>query len=350
MPPFDLTGLTTRPVPGSNYADTLRQFFGIPGSPDDPIGGGGANTAVAGSALRNARAGELQDQATADPHNPVLAGRLKSMESDEALDPYSDTNITKRAQAGQSAADTIARFMDPAAVKQRAQVAREAGQTKLQEAEGTALGQQQAALTPDADVLRQKQYEQQRRIEHIGKPLPGTGDLDSTGTSQIGAVDPTTGDINLPPNAMKGDQKGQDALRAIQSVGPLIGTLEQTLNNPGAKNGNALSDQIAYGMYKMGLSPDTIQAIPGVSENATRRIQLAGLIRAVGSSPFASGTRSFQYMKLAMEHLTDPGASDDALRERIQGLKAMYPAMQREIIQAHINPGKAINFSPIPGM
>jgi len=301
---------------------------------------------IALASLRDQRKGELEEAHIADPGNTRLAGLLGILKGDIASDPSTGDAARKIHQA-------YTQYADPEATYTREHVARDvtaAEQAKAHaESYGKATGSQEAELSDQGQAVAQHTLERAQTLKQTPVPVPGQYSFPPTGSAGgvggvggVGSVGETGG---LPPNLKPLSQKESGSLDALHTAAPLIGELEQTLGQ-GDQGGNAFSNRLAYYGYKAGMAPDTIQSIPGVSPHTNKRIQLAGLLRIMGAAPYMAGSRSFQLLKQAEEHLTDPGAADAQVSARLQELKALWPRLQQELIQAHISPGAPINFAP----
>ena len=303
--------------------------------------------------LRQGRQGELTDRMAADLGVGDIGDLRRAnfmrqdLNRDIADDPFTGEAEQKRIGGIQSALDTVNTFMRPETMGARRTAADEAayGGGAL---EGAKVGAGEAAkmkvgASPDAQYIANEQLRRQRELKQTPSPVPGQFPFPPEGG--VGAAGDTGG---MPPNMKPLDANSQRAITALREGAPLIGELEQILGAPGAQKGNAFSNHMAYRLYQFGASPDTIQMIPGVSSNAQKRIQVAGLLKVLGAAPYAVGSRSFQFLKQAQEHLTNPAASDEFISSQLQELKKLWPRMQQEIIRAHTSPGAALNFTP-PG-
>lgn len=69
-----------------------------------------------------------------------------------------------------------------------------------------------------------------------------------------------------------------------------------------------------------------------------RIIQLAGLIRVLGTAPFMAGSRNFALIQAVWEHLTNPTATPEATLQKINELEIAYPEIEKELRTAALPP------------
>lgn len=119
------------------------------------------------------------------------------------------------------------------------------------------------------------------------------------------------------------------ALEALQGGMTIANQLDSMLD----PNKNQLMDKLEkvaqYKLYQNGISSSPV---------SQERMQLAGLLKVLGAAPYVAGSRHFQFMQQAQEHLTDPTATDAFLHQQIVELKRIWPELQQGILTVHDNP------------
>lgn len=353
----------------SDALETMRPFAsGTGGDEFDP---------VALASLRDQRMGELEDRIAAesgvepprisvdrrtgipqvesiDQRTPADIVRksllLRGLQRDQAEDPYTGNAEHARVTGIQNKLDEATSFNRPELADLRAQQ----GAEDIQHAAGragaitgaTEEAKYKAAVGPEAELGANRALERKIREIQTPRPVPGQG---YGGVGSTGDEGESGGALALPPNMKPLDQQSQRSITSLREAAPLVGELEQILQKP-STTGNAITNRLAYGLYHMGISPDAISRfVPGIDENTQKRLQVAGLLRVIASTPYSTGSRNFQFIKQAQEHLTNPGASDDFLRSQVAEIKQLFPRLQQEIITAHVHPGAALNFTPAGG-
>lgn len=138
MPAYDLTGATTRPIPGSALG-TLRNVLGL--QDNDGVGAlGDMSPEIEAQSLHGMREGEAADNLTADPTNRRLQLINQMLASGDKTDPYSDQNTGAEAVASNAATAEARRAMDPTVMAAKAQAIKDAGSQAQSVARGTAAG------------------------------------------------------------------------------------------------------------------------------------------------------------------------------------------------------------------
>lgn len=312
--PMSMTPMT--PAEKARQMDslnTLHQMM-VPPSPDAAPQGFTANTPVQLAGLRHEQEGEFQDRANAG--DPRAALELKQVQQDQHDDPYTG-----------DAAQTLTDFFDPQ--QQRKSQIEQAQKIDLATAPQKVAGEY---------GLKEQQIKNQGALDVQGKK----NDILANNQVHFDA----DGNPHLPLNNKPLDAQSERSNTALHEGAPLIGELENILSQqPSGNVGNAIANKLAYGLYHMGVSPEAIGGIPGIDANTQKRMQVAGLLKVIGASPYAAGSRNFQFLKQAQEHLTDPSASNDFLRSQIQEIKRIWPMLQQEIISSHVNPSGPLNFN-----
>lgn len=126
----------------------------------------------------------------------------------------------------------------------------------------------------------------------------------------------------------------QRSITSFKEAQPILDDLERTLHPDQNQLLSLLKNSGAGVAYKSGLSID-----PAMQS----KTQLAGLLQVLGSSPYVVGSRSYQMIKLAMQHLTNPNQSDKFMQQQINEIRSLWPRMQDEILAAHDTPGSPLN-------
>lgn len=126
----------------------------------------------------------------------------------------------------------------------------------------------------------------------------------------------------------------QRSITSFKEAQPILDDLEKTLHPDQNQLLSLLKNSGAGVAYKSGISID-----PATQS----KTQLAGLLQVLGSSPYVVGSRSYQMIKLAMQHLTNPNQSDKFMQQQINEIRSLWPRMQDEILAAHDTPGSPLN-------
>lgn len=312
--------------------DDLGTMFNVPGNTSDPI---------KLKLLRDQRHGEAMDNLA----NALGAGDLQEARRQKVIADQYEGDMATDLDTG-TAATASASFMDPTQMALRAQKTKEAGNAAQTEAQGKALGTGtgtvMAANTPDAEKAANDAQARAITLKGAATPIPGMGPASQTpgsmGSYTNGAGQSMT--YPLPPNMKPLGQLEQRALTSFHEAQPILDDLERSLG-PDAANegaigqfGSWMKNTGSNALYKAGLATDPAQQA---------KTQLSGLLGIIGSSPYVVGSRSFQMIKLAMQHLTSPNVSDKFMKQQIDEIRSLWPRMQDEIIQAHTTPGAALN-------
>lgn len=389
--------------------DTLRRKFFpnlLPAdqrtTEDDPSLTYDNSGALELSALRNDRAGELEDQlanqesAAAIPQEGFVQGepgrrtvshvaaanargtrrRLETLGSEIAADPFTGTDEQNRLQGIQGALDKASLTQQPEMANAAQTIAKQNAFAKYMQS----LGLFKAAGSPEAQAAAEVplhaqasdvgerlaneklEREQKSRLSPAlapGQLPPGSrwyGPNLGAGGADI-PEDGAGGTGMLPPNMKPLNADESRANQAMGQVAPLVGQLETMLDPTRSEIPNKISNSAKWAAYKMGLAdtpflgssnPDPQQAAAEDARNQAR-MQLASMITIIGSAPFIQGSRNYQRIKDIEKHLTDPTASDAFLSNQVQELKRIWPVLQRELIQRHVNPGAPLNFDALSG-
>jgi len=181
--------------------------------------------------------------------------------------------------------------------------------------------------------------------------MPITGGTATTADDAGNVSGGTIPGFTMPPNFKPLTADESRSNQAMGQVAPLVGQLETMLDPTRSEIPNKLGNTAKWAAYKMGLTDTPFLSSSDPDENARNqaRLQLASMITVIGSAPFIQGSRNYQRIKDIEKHLTDPTASDAFLYNQIQELKKIWPVLQRELIQRHINPGAPLNFDALTG-
>lgn len=142
-----------------------------------------------------------------------------------------------------------------------------------------------------------------------------------------------------PPTPAKPlGQLEQRAITSFKEAQPILDDLERTLAPASNQLMSLLKNAGGSALYSSRLVGDPTEG---------KKMQLSGLLTVLGSSPYVVGSRSYQMIKKAMEHLTAPGpfgpGSDKFLKGQIDEIRSLWPRMQQEVLAAHDNPSAPLN-------
>lgn len=137
-----------------------------------------------------------------------------------------------------------------------------------------------------------------------------------------------------PPKPM--GQLEQRAITSFHEAQPILDKLDAELGSP---NTDPLSQLLSKGKNMATQAAYT----SGLSTGSQTKQQLEGLLQVLGSSSYVVGSRSYQLIKQAMAHLTNANGSDAFNKQQINEIRALWPAMQQEVISAHETPGAPLN-------
>lgn len=325
--------------PSARPLDVLGGFLGI--DPADAAETADAPLVLAG--LRNARTNEAQDRFVRD----VRAGDtrdaagtdslLKMLKGEADSDPYTGVAAHQREAATAATLGDASLRADPRMVADAKLHASQAGDLEQSIAHGKSLGAgtgaADAGVQPNAQFLERQQH--QNKVEELAAPNLAKAEAATMGRGTI----PGT---NLPMPA-KVSARADQTLQAIRELSPLIGQLEGTIADPHDNSlGDWVGNKFKYGLYKLGMSPDSI---PGSTPQDQLRMQLAGLIKVLGASPYAASSRNFNFLKQAQEHLTDAGSTQAFMASQLKELRDILPRFQQEILVNEAQPGTELNFT-----
>lgn len=305
MPPFDLTGQTTRAVPRSNYLDDLGQFFGA-GEGEDTLNPtmSEANAPVLAAALHSARTKEAAQQAAVDPR---YRQRAEGLIAEDAQDPYSDISSMAREKKQQSDLDALNEFMSPQEQAKRAMVRGEQGQAAEQEAYGKAHGGFQAQISDAGQQAADQAFQGKAALEGI-KAGAKTQKL-SQQEQQL--VDSSNGIASL----------GKELMSKFEAKYPGIA---QDPHKYGSVT-DMLTQKFGKGWYSLGGMTDDDELL-----------QDAGAIQAWGMRSLIAGRINKQMMDIINAHLPQPGLSSGANYDRLRRLTTqILPAQLTGIGAGH---------------
>jgi hypothetical protein len=146
---------------------------------------------------------------------------------------------------------------------------------------------------------------------------------------------PEMGPDGMPVNTKPLGATEQRAIDSLHEGASLVGRLESVLDPSKSQPMDWLTTMGKYAAYKSGF---------GLDDKDQVRMQLAGLLKVLGAAPYVMGSRHYQYMQQAQEHLTSPSATDRSIWEQLQELKKIWPELQHDIITAHRTPGAPLDF------
>jgi hypothetical protein len=204
-----------------------------------------------------------------------------------------------------------------------------------------------------ADQLLKAAEEKNKKGVPGGPWVPGSGKTEDL----YSQLDREMAGSGATPNEKPLGQLEQRAETSWREAKPIVEGLDTLLNTPESPaDAGSIANHMAYAAYKAGMDPETIlKWVPGITAKTQKKLQLAGLGRVVGASSYVVGSRSYEFMKQAMEHMMNPAASDEFNRSQLNEIKQLWPQMQYELIKAHRYPGSPIQFAtpktstPAPG-
>lgn len=190
----------------------------------------------------------------------------------------------------------------------------------------------------EADKARQEQYNHEDALyKMMGIGQDGQSGGASTGGVGGGfqpAID-AHGNVSFSHPAPKPlGQLEQRAVTSFKEAQPILDDLERLLKPDQNQFSSWMSNVGHAGLYKAGIATDPADQA---------KTQLAGLLGVLGSSPYVVGSRSFQMIKLAMQHLTNPYQSDKFMQQQINEIRSLWPRMQEEVLAAHSTPDSPLN-------
>lgn len=277
--------------------------------------------------------------------------RLGRLGADMASDPLTGDAEQQRVRGVQDALDEAATTRRPELTDASNAVAERNAFGAFLKSKGIRMGAHEADASPAAleaakvplyaqtsdvgrraaqDALERKGAEKMQPSLVPGQMPVGTG----------GDNIDVGGGFTAPPNMKPPGATLERQMADMQSVAPLITSLERELD----PNSNEVSDKVAnylnWSLYKAGMQPR-------FGDKSQQRYQLASLISVAGATPYMRGTRAYQYLKEIQKHLTDPTATDAFIAQNIRELKEQWPKMYQGLLRAHYNPGAPLTFDNV---
>jgi hypothetical protein len=349
------------------------QFASAPETdPDQAYGDPGGSLAL--HALQSDRAGELADQidqadaASLIPREGYVQGepgrrtrsnrsalatsllqrrRLGRLSADMAADPFTGEREQARVRGVQDALDEAATTQRPELTDAANAVASRNAFATYMKSKGLKMGEYEAAASPAAlEAAKVPLYAQtsdvgqraaadalERKGQEKLQPTLVPGQMPTT----PGGAEDVGGGFSAPPNMKPPGATLERQMADMQSVAPLITSLERELDPTSNEVSDKVANYLNWSLYKAGMQPR-------FGDKSQERYQLASLISIAGATPYMRGTRAYQYLKEIQKHLTDPTASDAFLSKNIRELKEQWPKMYQGLLRAHYNPGAPLTF------
>lgn len=305
-------------------------------------GGGSANDPATLARLRREQLDELRHNAgNARYGNNYVMGAnpsdIKDLEGDIDEDPY--TGLA--AQADQRKRETElaneATFMSPGATDVRNTNQRDA----LARALAVPAQQGANALALEQEKQRGEMASQQGQ-QNFTRELMGGGAASGMGGGALTPSVNAAGGVSLRGTAPKPlGQLEQRAITSFKEAQPILDALDTQLGQPS-------NDPLSQLLSKASNSGQQFLYNHGLGTPDQSKLQLAGLLRVLGSSPYVVGSRHYQMIQQAMAHLTEGTASDAFNKTQLNEIRRLWPMMQDEIMLAHTNPGAPLNQGVAP--
>ena len=121
------------------------------------------------------------------------------------------------------------------------------------------------------------------------------------------------------------EQKNLDGIQQADQVATrLLGVLN-SIDKSQSQFGNAVTNRSMNWLYNHGIM---------TKDDQDAFIQLAGLLKVVGSMPFAVASRNFGWIHQTQQHLSDPNATFAENEQRVKRLvNEIYPDLQRGLLK-----------------
>lgn len=356
----------------ADAARILRQHFGMvadPATPDTLVGDPTGAIALAGN--RRSLQQELDDRLVNDkfsaalgpqvgfePGSPgkpyasnlpaanLIADREQAaqLERDQASDPFTGAAEQARVGGVQKALDQAATIQRPEIGDASETVAKRNAFAEYMKEKGLKMGGYEAAASPAAQAAAMvpintqlsdaaqavKNADLRREQQKMMSPslIPGQmpePDPDNPGQMKVG----------MPPNFKPLNAQEGGAIENMEKAWPMIQDLKGMLDPMKDQISQRVGTGMGWFLYNRGISPD-IAALG--NPQLQRRMQLASLIKIIGSSPYATQSRNYAFIQDVQKHLTNPVATDKFLASQIDELEQRWPEIQRAIIQKHVHP------------
>lgn len=131
-------------------------------------------------------------------------------------------------------------------------------------------------------------------------------------------------------------QMEQRALDAFHEGQTLLDTIEKSIGTPETgplgQLKSSVTNRAANAAYGLGF------AVP-----QQKKFAAEGLLKILGAMPYVVGSRARQVIEQAMQHLTDPNATDAFNLDQVKTIRELWPQMQNEILTAIHTPGAPLN-------
>lgn len=263
-----------------------------------------------------------------DNQAPNLIDYFRQAES--SRNPGHNAGIDARAAAQEARDKEQADKENEALIARMPDVSAEAD--KAQQEKLAQLGEPNRVLGENAKAAQADKYKQlQDFLTTRGGATTDNGAGPSSFRMNINSnMEPSFAEVPAKPLG----QLEQRSITSFKEAQPILDDLEKTLHPGGNQFYSLLKNRVNSGLYSAGIATDP---------ESDAKTQLSGLLQVLGSSPYVVGSRSYQMIKLAMQHLTNPGQSDAAMQQRINEIRSLWPRMQEEVLAAHNTPGSPLN-------
>ncbi len=143
----------------------------------------------------------------------------------------------------------------------------------------------------------------------------------------VGKTEPKpAADVKLPV-------REQDAVVSIHQMTPIVNqVLKSAQDRITAKGGpSGTGGQLIERMKREVQNRGYQLGIANPSADVDQRIQLASLLKIVGTQPWMQGTRNYRFIQDIQQHLADPSATDESIVERLKTLQTQLPELEQAI-------------------
>lgn len=145
-------------------------------------------------------------------------------------------------------------------------------------------------------------------------------------------------------NTIKIGEGGKRALRSIEQAEPLIdkvlAAFPQDIEDPNAQPdkvfGLRLNQKYNTPRNVLGNIGEYAKYKVGIQDPNSSMIQIEKLLQPIQAGQYLTGSRSYEMVKLALDHLSNPLLSDAERYSRLKALKAMMPDLRQAIIKSEI--------------
>lgn len=259
-----------------------------------------------------------RELAAADPKHfstGATATGVEGLKSDLAANPYGDEAVARRHKVDEDIAT--------------------ANRPDVREIAGRELAAKLALAAAPAEAQARGSLEMQKQKQAgsaaLWDKLRGDRGGMDTPMSEPRISVGSDGDISASFAPQKLSAGESASLQSFAKAQPIIKELQTKLGTPKDDFWSQLSSGAANRtskfLYSQGFKTEdnTIQ-------------QLEGLLSVVGSSPYATGSRSFEMIKRAMEHLTSGRGTDAFNKAQLDEIQTLWPQMVSEMKAQHENP------------